>query len=246
MYPLLTTLKWQGIERPIGSYGVLLAVALLVGAGLALRAAEREGADVGALIASLAGAVGCGFVGAYLWSVLTLRLQLGSFSEAFAHAGIVFYGGLAAGALGLCGWARLFGLSPLRTLDWMLPALPVAHAIGRIGCLLGGCCYGEHTELPWGVSYGPLGVRHPWPLYEAAALLALAGVFWSPRRFARFPGSRALAYVSAYACVRCALEPWRGDSIRGIWLQGWVSSAQVVSLLWLLGFWAFWRVRSVG
>jgi formylglycine-generating enzyme required for sulfatase activity/prolipoprotein diacylglyceryltransferase len=246
MYPLLTTLEWHGIQRPIGSYGVLLAIALLVGCGLAVRAAHRAGGDTGALIAALAGAVGCGFVGAYAWSVLTLRVQLGSFEAAFAHAGIVFYGGLAVGALSLCGWARLFGLSPLRTLDWMLPGLPVAHAIGRIGCLLGGCCYGEHTELPWALSYGALGLRHPWPVYEALALLVLAGAFWSPRRFASYPGSRALAYVSAYACVRFALEPWRGDSIRGVWLQGWLSSAQVVSLLWLLGSWVFRRVRSVG
>jgi hypothetical protein len=65
VHPLLTTLEWHGISRPIGSYGLMLAVALLVGAGLALRAGARAGLDVGALIASLAGAVGAGFVGAY-------------------------------------------------------------------------------------------------------------------------------------------------------------------------------------
>ncbi len=35
----------------------------------------------------------------------------------------------------------------------MLPGLVIAHAFGRVGCFLGGCCYGGPTNLPIGVVY---------------------------------------------------------------------------------------------
>ncbi|MET0385043.1 MAG: prolipoprotein diacylglyceryl transferase family protein [Polyangiales bacterium] len=245
MHPLLTTLEWHGVVRPIGSYGALLALALLTGSALALRAGARAGWDLGALIAALAGAVAAGFVGAYLLSVAVLWPQLGSLAASLARPGIVFYGALIGGAAGLYGSARGFGLAPLATLDLMLPALPVGHAIGRIGCLLGGCCYGAPTELPWAIHYASVVVgpgpqqlaeragRHPWPLYEAGLLLLLAAVFWAPRRFAGWPGRRAACYVALYALGRMWLEPLRGDRVRGLLWGGGFSTSQLISLLLL-------------
>jgi len=233
MYPLLTTLEWRGVVRPIGSYGVLLALALLVGAWVGLRSSQRAGLESGAMIAALAGAVGSGFAGAFGLSIAVAWLRSGSLQAALANPGIVFYGGLISGTLGLAACARGFGLPPLPTLDSMLPAVPLAHAIGRIGCLLGGCCYGAHTELPWAVHLAadPSGLaRHPWPLYEAACLVLLSALFWSPRRFSGVPGQRAASYVLLYALVRFALEPLRADAVRGMHFDGVWSTSQLISL----------------
>ena len=252
MHPVLTTLQLGGISRPIGAYGLMLTAALLVGGWLFLRSGERSGLESGALISSAAGAVTGGFIGAFACSTLVLWVQLGSLAAATRGSGIVFYGGLIGGAAGLALCARRFGLPVLSSLDAALPALPVAHALGRIGCLLGGCCYGAESALPWAVHYPFEHVtRHPWPLYECAALLALAALFSSPRRFAGRAGRRAASYVLAYALVRCALEPLRGDSVRGLFsfFQTQVSTSQLLSLLLacaaVLGLWRTAASRRV-
>lgn len=243
MHPILTTLSWHGVNRPIGSYGAMLVLALLVGSGLLLRSAARAELEQGAVISALACAIGAGFAGAYACSVLVLWPQLGSRSEALAHPGIVFYGGLVGGAAGLALGARRFGLPVLGVLDASLPALPVAHAIGRIGCWLGGCCYGAEARLPWAMRYpGASVTRHPWPLYECAGLLLLAALFWNPERFV---GRRAPVYLACYALMRLPLEALRGDRVRGLLLHGFLSVSQLLSIV-VLAIALVWLRRDGG
>jgi phosphatidylglycerol:prolipoprotein diacylglycerol transferase len=228
MHPRLTTLHFHNGSWPIGSYGVLLVLALGAGSWLALRRGKRAGLEEGALISSVACAVAGGFVGAFVVSVGVRFVQLGSLSSALAQPGIVFFGALLGGAVALAAAARGFGLPVLETLEAMLPALPVAHAIGRIGCFFGGCCFGAHSELPWAVHYpGESLARHPWPLYEAAALSVLAVLFWTGP--SRAPGQRVMLYVLAYACVRLLLEPLRGDSARGVFGALALSTSQIIA-----------------
>jgi phosphatidylglycerol:prolipoprotein diacylglycerol transferase len=249
VHPILTVVRWHGIERPIGSYGALLALALLLGAALHLRSAQRAGLDVGAMISALGGSIALGFVGAFAISLLVRWIAAGSFKIALAQTGIVFYGGALGGgcALGLSAWA--FGLPIARVLDSALPALPIAHALGRVGCLLGGCCYGTASELPWAIHYADVlapahasWARHPWPLYEAAGLCALACLFFAPSRFASRPGRRAALYIVLYALLRAGLEPLRGDAVRGVFWAGLTSTSQLIAAVsalaagaWLLG-----------
>ena len=39
--------------------------------------------------------------------------------------------------------------------------IAIVFAIGRIGCLLNGCCFGSETVLPWGINY-PIGTPAHW------------------------------------------------------------------------------------
>jgi phosphatidylglycerol:prolipoprotein diacylglycerol transferase len=242
LYPQLTTLHWHDIAWPIGSYGTMLALALWVGAVLALRRGKRAGLEEGALISSLALTVAGGFIGAFACSIGVRFIQLGSLQAALEQPGIVFYGALLGGALGLSAGARCFGLPLLATMDAMLPALPIAHAIGRIGCYLGGCCYGAPSTLPWAVHYpGETIARHPWPLYEAAVLCLLAILFSTHP--ARAPGRHATLYILGYACTRLLLEPLRGDTLRGVFGPFALSTSQLISLLVLAGcIWMHVRV----
>ena len=111
--------------------------------------------------------------------------------------------------------------------------------IGRIGCFLGGCCFGAPFDGPWAVVYSdPLapaafeaGVpRHPSPLYEAGGLLVLAVAL--ALRPPRHPGSgqRLARYVAAYSVLRFAVELTRGDAIRGVG-PGGVSTSMVLAAL---------------
>ncbi|HKP58169.1 MAG TPA: prolipoprotein diacylglyceryl transferase family protein [Polyangiales bacterium] len=237
MQPVLTSFELGERVIPIGGYGACLTLALVVGACLALRSAARAGLELGGFIAALAAAVGSGFAGAWLLFNAVELLSLGRLPSA---PGLVFYGGAVAGGLGFAALARAHDLPLPAALDALLPALPVAHALGRLGCLLGGCCYGAAWNGPWSIVYThplapaahPSVARHPWPIYEACLLLGLALLFRRPRPQ---PGLAALQYVLAYAIGRFALEPLRGDAVRGIGWAGLWSTSQCISIALALG-----------
>jgi phosphatidylglycerol:prolipoprotein diacylglycerol transferase len=233
VHPILTTLELGGVQIPVGGYGAMLALALMVGAVVALYCASRAGLELGAFIAALAAAVASGFFGAALLFAAVEWLTTRTLP---AGPGVVFYGGAITGALGFAAMARAHGLPLPAALDALLPALPIGHALGRLGCYLGGCCYGAAWSGPWAVTYldplapaaHPSVARHPWPLYEAAVLVAL-GLFFASKSPLR-PGLASAWYVLLYATARFALEPLRGDLIRGIGWAGF-STSQVISVL---------------
>jgi len=183
MYPVL--FRIAGIE--ITSFGVLMAIAMLVGIRLFARELARSRLPEDAVNAALAGALG-GVVGAKLvWAIefsgtepfMDLLLSRGGFS---------WFGGFAGGAGTGLWMLRRHGIPLVRGLAAATPALAVGHAIGRIGCFLVGDDYGRSTDLPWGVAF-PLGLPptnapvHPTQLYEAVLLapLALLLIRWRRR-----------------------------------------------------------------
>jgi len=115
----------------------------------------------------------------------------------------------------------------------------LGHVVGRMGCLLAGCCYGVPTSLPWGITFSdpfaaanvgtPLHVAlHPTQLYDAAAefviLLLLLG---TERRGRKFHGRTFWIYILLYAVSRFTIEFFRGDP-RGSTF-GW-STSQAISM----------------
>jgi phosphatidylglycerol:prolipoprotein diacylglycerol transferase len=250
VHPILTTLELAGAQIPIGGYGVMLAIALIVGAAVALHSAARARLDLGGFVAALAAAVSSGFFGAAALFAAVTWLTTQTLP---AGPGVVFYGGAIAGALGFALMARLHRLPLAAALDALLPALPIGHALGRIGCYLGGCCYGAAWSGPWAVRYlhslapgaHPSVPRHPWPLYEALVLVALAVVFALKSREWR-PGRASAWYVLAYAVARFALEPLRGDMIRGVGWAGVLSTSQLISIVLALGASAVLAARALG
>lgn len=115
--------------------------------------------------------------------------------------GFVFFGGVVAAlfAGGAFAWFR--GLSFWRGADYFAVALPAAHALGRVGCFVTGCCPG----IP----------PHPVQLYEAAGLLliwAMARTLLQQVEQARRPqGTAFCAYLFAYGFLRLILDPLRAD-----------------------------------
>lgn len=116
-------------------------------------------------------------------------------------SGFVFFGGLLGAALagGMFAWRRK--LSFWRGADYFGVALPLGHALGRVGCYSQGCCAGR--------------APHPLQLYEAAGLLVIA--FLTDRvllavnadRLAR--GTAFCTYGVPYGALRLALDPLRTD-----------------------------------
>ncbi len=212
------------------SYGLLIALGFLAASALAARRAAAAGLDPGkiqgvALTALLAGLAGGRIAYVLLrWDLFRdnpveiLRLD---------HGGLVFFGGLAGGLLGGVWAIRRAGMPLARTVDLLIPPLVLAHAFGRIGCLLNGCCYGKFTSLPWGIRFpGEELRRHPTQLYEALALLAIFFLLKRLERRAPRPGTVLLAYGLSYALWRFFVEFLRADNppiALGLTIFQWIS-----------------------
>jgi phosphatidylglycerol:prolipoprotein diacylglycerol transferase len=154
------------------------------------------------------------------------------------HGGLVFYGGFIVASLALLAWCRWKKLPLGETADLFAPALPLAHAFGRIGCLLNGCCYGRVTESPVGWHYphgtipGDAGVI-PTQLFEAVANLGImAFLLLMEKRLPR-RGQLMALYVMLYAAVRFGMEFLRGDYPANQYIWGVFTPAQGVCFLLL-------------
>jgi phosphatidylglycerol:prolipoprotein diacylglycerol transferase len=154
--------------------------------------------------------------------------------------GFAFYGGLLGFSVFAFLYARTQKISFIEILNRVASPLALAHAVGRIGCFLAGCCYGTHCELPWAVHNDIVGDNlHPVQLYESAAL-AVLGIFLWKHETRRLRGEvsspSAGIYLVMYAILRFVLEFFRGDATRGAW--GPLSTSQWISLvLVVFGSW---------
>jgi phosphatidylglycerol:prolipoprotein diacylglycerol transferase len=152
----------------------------------------------------------------------------------FSGSGLVWFGGLVGGALGVVLWARWRGWLGLQLLDACSAPLAIGYAVGRVGCQLSGDGdYGEASDLPWAMAY-PEGTVptdeavHPTPVYETLAMGLVAVVLWRLRdRFA--PGVLFGLYLILAGIERFLVEfIRRNDSVAaGLTLAQLVSVAMV-------------------
>jgi len=102
--------------------------------------------------------------------------------------------GLYASVLLLATYALARRMSLLALLDELIPAVPLAIAFGRLGCLFAGCCEGLLLSSKWTSWSGiPNPYNLPAPLFEAASALIL---FWLLRRQALRP--LPVGYLTGY------------------------------------------------
>lgn len=209
-------LHW-GVLR-ITSYGLMLAIAFVVGTWLALREARRLGLDEDGVVTVILVALVAGVVGARaLYVAEHLQDFRGTYLSVLAlwQGGLTLYGGIVAGTVAGLFVARRAGLPMWVTGDALAPSLVLGTVFGRAGCFLNGCCYGHPTRLPWGVvfpadsfaglEFGPVPV-HPAQLYFAAAGLVLFLVVWLVRRRVRVPGVLLWSMIALLALVRIPLD----------------------------------------
>jgi phosphatidylglycerol:prolipoprotein diacylglycerol transferase len=239
MHPIL----FEFGDWPVYSYGVLLAAAYLAALQLAVVRARRQGLD-GARVMDLGiYLIIAALVGAKLMLVLVdLDYFLAQPREilSLVRAGGVFYGGLIT-AVGVALWlVRRYGLPMWTTADLFAPGIALGHVIGRLGCLLAGCCYGRPTDVPWAITFTnpvaadnvgtPLGIPlHPTQIYDAGAeLLILVFLLLTERRGRPFAGRTFWMYIFLYGVSRFIVEFYRGDD-RGAVLG--LSTSQFVSIV---------------
>ena len=231
---------------PIGvyTYGVLLAAAYLVALQVGMVRARARGLDADRVMDLGIYCIISALVGAKL---LLIIVDFGDYWEdparlvTIVRSGGVYYGGFILAVTVAFWFIRRHRLPLWTTCDVFAPGIVLAQAVGRIGCLMAGCCYGRPTDLPWGITFTnplaaansgtPLGVAlHPTQLYESAAALLILGILLvSERRGRSFPGRTFWSYLLLYPAARFFIEFYRGDP-RGTVLD-LVSTSQFISLL---------------
>jgi phosphatidylglycerol:prolipoprotein diacylglycerol transferase len=222
-------------------YGVLIALAVLVGTTLAQREARRKGLDPEPLMNTIVIGIVAALVGARLYYVaFNWDYYAGNLTRILAvwEGGLAIHGGLLGGLLGGGAYALRRRLPVARYLDICAPSLILGQAIGRWGNFFNQEAFGTPTDLPWGLFIDP-GHRppalaefeffHPTFLYESLwNLLVFAVLVLLLRRpLERSPGGLFLAYLGLYSVGRFFIEGLRIDSL----MLGPLRAAQVVSLL---------------
>ncbi len=245
MHPELVRLHYLGVDRPLHTYGALLVLGAAVGIVVATARARRFGvAPSDELSVGLLG-IAAGLAGAVLlYDVVRLREILAD-PSLLRYPGMVFYGGLVGGAAAAWGYCRAWRIPLARVADAGAPGLALGHAVGRVGCLMGGCCYGRVVDASFPLAVPVAGaLRHPVQLYEAAGLVLLALACIAARRLERRPGAVFALYATGYALLRLVVEHWRGDDDeRGFVIPALLSTSQAIALV-VLGAGAVVLYRS--
>lgn len=226
------------------TYGVVLAAAYLLGLQLAMRRAKARGLDPNRALDLGIAIIVSALIGAKLLLVL---VDFDHFREnpreifSIVRAGGVFYGGLIAAVLVAFWYMRRHRMPLWTTTDIFAPGISLGHAVGRLGCLAAGCCYGHPTHLPWGITFTnpaaaanvgtPLGVAlHPTQVYESVVELGiLAFLLLTEKKGRPFPGRTFWAYLLLYGISRFVIEFFRGDP-RGMVFAS-ISTSQFISLV---------------
>ena len=162
-------------------------------------------------------------------------------------AGLTIYGAILGAALGIWVYCKITKTKMGYIVDLMAPGIIIAQAIGRVGCLLNGCCYGTPTTLPWGLvytdpqSFGFNGgiPTHPTVVYEIIYCIIVFVVLMMLRKKLKPDGSLFTLYLAFYAAWRLGIDFLRGGTP---FLFG-LHQAQVISII-VLAITVPWMIKN--
>jgi len=186
------------------SYGWLMLAGIFVSIALWSRVAKRDSRLVLVYIAALAGA--------FLGAKLVYLAAEGWLHWHDANRWIILATGKSITGALLGGYAaveiakRMLGYTST-TGDWFAIIAPVGIMLGRVGCMLHGCCLGRECAAGWSTVNDAHGLAR-WPAAQAEFLfnaLALGGVLLL-RRLKILPGQHFHLYLMSYGLFRFAHE----------------------------------------
>lgn len=152
--------------------------------------------------------------------------------------GSVFYGGFIGSVIALVIYNKNATLPVKKTvLDVFAVCVPLFHTFGRIGCFLGGCCYGIESKFGFTAHNDLLpemsGVnRFPIALVESLFNLILFIILLYLFNKKSLHGKLIYLYTLIYAIGRFIFEFFRGDVIRGVFFH--LSTSQWISIVFFI------------
>lgn len=141
----------------------------------------------------------------------------------FWLGGFVFYGGMLTAAIAAVIYLHRTHESFFRWADFFAPLFALGYGLGRIACLLAGCCYGRVCDLPWAING-----RHPTQLYATLIELCFAALLFALTNVKRRQlGELFFLWLGLHACGRLFMEyfrdDFRGDFVLGVSISSWIS-----------------------
>lgn len=237
-------------------YGIIIALAMLIGISLATKEAQKLGFEEDTMVDMALWAIPIGFIGARLYYVLfkwDYYIQNPSEIIAIWNGGIAIYGGLIAGGLAVYWFARRKKMTLTLLLDILAPSVLLAQSIGRWGNFINQEAHGgavsrqflETLYLPEfiieqmninGTYYHPTFLYESlWSLLGFILLIILRNQKGLLRR-----GEVALSYVIWYSFGRFFIEGMRTDSL---WIGDIMRASQVLSLVLFISAIVLWIYR---
>lgn len=230
----------------MSTYQLCYSTALLLGAMLALRRLVVAGIDHSKALRIWFVILWGGLLGS--WFIFQLVYQAAAVLKTGSlmplDRGTTVIGGLIGGLLGAMLAARIWHEPLGRVLDLVILPVPLAQAIGRLGCLAQGCCAGRATDSWIGIELvgenSEVCQRFPTQIMSAVADLGFfVALIALERRFGRSEKGRAGRLVFAYAVMYCGKR-----FVLGFFREGtpvllgfsWDQLVSGITLIALIGF----------
>lgn len=245
------------------TYGLLVAIGFLLGLWITVRFARQARMPEDKITNLVIYCALAGLAGAKLFMFFfDWRVYWNDPREIFTlstlRAAGVYQGGFVVAVIVAILYMRRMNLPMLETCDIFSPGIAAAHAVGRLGCLAAGCCWGRETTVPWAITFrNPdahemsgtplLTPLHPTQLYESAANILIFGFLYWRIRKPHVAGEIFGWYLILYSIARFIIEFYRvheQGTYAGLSLTQWIAIVTLAAGAGLLA-WAPRRVVQV-
>ena len=232
----------------VHSFSVMLILAFVGGLWLARRRSAKFGFDPAkvsdvSMVVLFAGVIGARVL--FILQELPYYLQHRDELFSLQFQGLTSFGALLFG-LGVYAWFAWRQKRAFRdVLDLVAPSALLGHAIGRIGCLLNGCCYGVVTTSKIGVHIDDTNILHvPAQLFDSLMAFAAVGILLAIERRGLQRGQSFSLFLILYGGTRFIYEFWRAGTVEQVnagiasstyWGNLPITQAQAVAALMVLG-----------
>ncbi len=236
----------------INSYGIMLALAFIIGIFVAIKKAEKRGIHRDmivnlAFIVMISAIVGSRlfyvlfhldeFKGQWIYTFLPVQAD-----GSIGLGGLIFLGGFLGALLSGSIYVYVKKVSFWKIVDSVAPSLALGLFLGRIGCFLNGCCFGKECDLPWGATFpanSPAGYQmgqveiHPTQLYASAYGLLIFIILMMLDRKEWFQGFLFGTFLILYGISRFIVDFFRFYETEMFLIDG-IGFNQIVSLLLII------------
>lgn len=154
----------------------------------------------------------------------------------FWQGGYAIYGATITPILFIYLYSKYKKIAFLKITDALAPSLSIGTAIGRVGCLLQGCCFGKPTTMLWGMDVNGTYV-HPTQIYLSLHGLLMFFILAKLFKSKRYDGQLTYWYFLLYSVGRFIIESFRADNIAKVHS---LSSFQILSLI--LFVWSLYEI----
>lgn len=206
MHPILLTIG----PLALYSWGFFVGIGFLAGILVALLNSKRENITFDQVIDISIYTLIFAIIGARIFYVIQFWDEFrNNWLSIFAvwEGGLVFYGGLICALAGLIWYSRKSKIHILKIFDLAAPSVAIGYSIGRIGCFMRGCCFGNETTLPWAFHFHEIsGLRHPTQLYSSFSVLLIFILLMFIRDKKEYDGQIFVWGIVLYSIYRFCVE----------------------------------------